>query len=88
MSDYPGTANTPSRVDTPPTGTGYREEYVLWRRRASGGWFKDVVTDNLDLITDEIAADQMHAKANSRPAERYRLVRVQISENAVEVVLP
>jgi hypothetical protein len=86
MKDYPGTANTPSVVDAPPTGAHERVDYVLWRERASGGWFKEAV-GSFDHVKTELDAERHHyGDATTRP--RYRMVKVIVREEAVEVALP
>lgn len=83
---YPGNLNVPSVVDTPPTGDGHRDEFILWRKRLGGGWFRETVACDIEDIKAELRAEAEHGADVS--SERYRLVKVTITEHAEEVDLP
>lgn len=83
---YPGNHQTPSVVDNPPTGDGHRDEFILWRKRVSGGWFREMVTDDMEDVKAELRVEAEHGGDVS--AARYRLVKVRITEHAEEVALP
>lgn len=84
----------PNVVETIPNGvTTETTLYDLYRKRRSGGWFREVTGASMATIEAELAAEVRYGMENGAATvdavlARYRLVKVETVTTSEQVPLP